>query len=122
MADDIVVKWSPGAQNKLLNVYPDTIVYQVARMTLDMSYTTIPLSNRKNAGQLRRTSMAAGVRGSNKNYYIGSYTDYAKYVWVMPDESTHWSTPETHSKWYKRYWEKTGKNIINTVVERNKLK
>lgn len=122
MADDIVVKWSPGAQNKLLNVYPDTIVYQVARMTLDMSYTTIPLSNRKNAGQLRRTSMAAGVRGSNKNYYIGSYTDYAKYVWKMPNESTNWSTPGTVSQWYLRYWNKSGKSVINTVLERNKLK
>jgi len=122
MADDIVVKWSPGAQNKLLNVYPDTIVYQVARMTLDMSYTTIPLSNRKNAGQLRRTSMAAGVRGSNKNYYIGSYTDYAKYVWKMPNESTNWSTPGTNSQWYLRYWNKSGKSVINTVLERNKLK
>lgn len=122
MADDIVVKWSPGAQNKLLNVYPDTIVYQVARMTLDMSYTTIPLSNRKNAGQLRRTSMAAGVRGSNKNYYIGSYTDYAKHVWKMPNESTNWSTPGTNSQWYLRYWNKSGKSVINTVLERNKLK
>jgi hypothetical protein len=122
MADDIVVKWSPGAQNKLLNVYPDTIVYQVARMTLDMSYTTIPLSNRKNAGQLRRTSMAAGVRGSNENYYIGSYTDYAKYVWKMPNESTNWSTPGTNSQWYLRYWNKSGKSVINTVLERNKLK
>ena len=122
MADDVVVKWSPGAQDKLINQYPDKVVYQIARMTLDLSYTTIPLSKRKNAGKLRQSSTNAGVRGSNKKYYIGSYTDYAKYVWVMPDESTHWSTPGTHSKWYKRYWEKTGKNIINTVVERNKLK
>ena len=122
MEEDVVVKWAPGAQNKLLNVYPDNIVYQVARMTLDMAYTIIPLSKRKNAGQLRRSSMAAGVRGSNKNYYIGSYTDYAKYVWVMPDESTHWSTPGTHSEWYKRYWNKSGQSVINTVLERNKLK
>lgn len=122
MANDVIVKWKPGAENKLLNVYPDTIVYQVARMTLDMSYTTIPLSNKKNAGQLRRSSMAAGVRGSNKNYYIGSYTDYAKYVWQMPNESTKWSTPGTVSEWYKRYWNKSGKSVVNTVLERNKLK
>ena len=122
MDEDVIVKWSPGAQDKLINQYPDKIVYQIASMTLDMSYTTIPLSNRKGRGKLRQTSKAAGVRGSNKDYYIGSYTNYAKYVWVMPDESTHWSTPGTHSKWYKRYWEQTGKNIINTVVERNKLK
>ena len=122
MKDDVIVKWSPGAQNKLLNVYPDTIMYQIARMTLDMSYAMIPLSNRKNAGQLRRSSMAAGVRGSNKNYYIGSYTDYAKYVWQMPNESTNWSTPGTASEWYKRYWNKSGKSVVNTVLERNKLK
>ena len=122
MADSVVVKWSPGAKEKLLNTYPDTIMYQVARMTLDMSYTTIPLSTRKNAGQLRRSSMAAGVRGSNKKYYIGSYTDYAKYVWKMPNESTNWSTPGTVSEWYKRYWDKSGKTVIDTVLRRNKLK
>lgn len=120
--DDIEVKWNPGAKEKLLNEYPDNIIYQVARMTLDMSYETIPLSKRKNAGKLRQTSTSAGVRGSDKNYYIGSYTDYAKYVWEMPNESTNWSTPGTQSEWYKRVWDKKGQNILNTVLERNKIK
>lgn len=122
MEEEVVIKWSPGAQEKLLNQYPDKIMYQVASMVLDLSYTTIPLSNRKGRGKLRQTSKAAGVRGSDKEYYIGSYTDYAKYVWVMPNESTHWSTPGTNSEWYKRYWNKSGQSIISTVLERNKLK
>lgn len=121
MKNDVIVKWSPGAQNKLLNVYPDTIMYQVARMTLDMSYKMIPLSNRKNAGQLRRSSMAAGVRGSNKNYYIGSYTDYAKYVWVMPN-TTNWTEPGTFGKWYQEIYTKQKKSIVGIAIKENELK
>ena len=53
---------------------------------------------------------------------VQDYTDYAKYVWQMPNESTNWSTPGTASEWYKRYWNKSGKSVVNTVLERNKLK
>lgn len=114
---NIKVVWKPGAYEKITDKLPDEVIYTVARMTLDMSYTTIPMDK----GDLRKTSMAAGVRGSDKNYYIGSYTNYAKYVWVMPD-STNWTTPGTHGKWYKRYFDKNGSSILNMALERNRLK
>ena len=122
MTKDVEVKWRPRAKNRILNEYPDSIIYQVASMTLDMSYTSIPMSKKKDKGKLRQTSKAAGVRGSNKDYYIGSYTDYAKYVWKMSNNDTNWSTPGTNSEWYKRFWDKSGVSVLNTVVERNKLK
>lgn len=118
---EVTVKWNPGAKNKLLKEVPDRIMYEVASMTLDMAYTTIPLSNKIGAGNLRKTSKSAGVRGSDGNYYIGSYTNYAKYVWEKPD-STKWSTPGTNAEWYKRYWQKHGKSILKNAIERNKLK
>lgn len=114
------VEWEPGAQNKLKEA-PDKIVYTIARITLDKTYPHIPLSNRVNAGKLRQTSMAAGVRGSNGNYYIGSYTDYAKYVWDMGN-GTNWSTPETFGKWYKEVFNKYFNNIQKIAIERNELK
>lgn len=116
--DDIKVVWKPKAKELILEEFPDKIVYTIASMTLDMSYTTIPLGE---TGNLRKTSKSAGVRGSNKDYYIGSYTNYAKFVWLMP-ESTNWTTPGTDSQWYKRYWEKHKTMIVKNALERNKLK
>lgn len=81
---------------------PDNVMYTIARITLDTTYQHIPLSNNKNAGKLRQTSMDAGVRGSNGDYYIGSYTDYAKYVWDMGD-GTKWSTPGTFGNGMRKY-------------------
>lgn len=114
------VEWVPGAKEKLKDA-PDNIVYTVARITLDKTYPHIPLSKKVNAGKLRQTSMAAGVRGSNGNYYIGSYTDYAKYVWDMGD-GTNWSTPNTFGKWYEEVFKKNFNNIVKTAIERNELK
>lgn len=113
------VEWAPGAQ-KELETMPDKVVYTIARITLDTTYQHIPLSNQKNAGKLRQTSMDAGVRGSNGNYYIGSYTDYAKYVWNM-GSGTNWTTPGTFGKWYEEIFKKNYSKIVNTALERNKL-
>lgn len=113
-------KWYPGKEKELLDV-SDKIAYSVARITLDMTYTHIPLATYKNAGKLRQSSMSAGVRGDNKNYHVGSYTNYAKYVWNM-GVGTHWSTPGTNGKWYEEVWKKQRDTIIKTALERNKLK
>lgn len=115
---DVTVKWNPGAYEKLTSEYPDKIMYEVASMTLDMAFTTIPMGK---TGNLRKTSKSAGVRGSNGNYYIGSYTKYAQKVYKFPD-STNWTTPGTNAEWYNRYWNKHGKTIMKNVLERNKLK
>ena len=112
--------WKTGAMNRLLG-QPDKITYAVASITLDMTYPTIPLSNKINAGKLRQTSKAAGVRGSNGSYYIGSYTNYAKHVYNLPD-STNWTTPGTNAEWYKRMWAKKGKTILDNAIGRNQLK
>lgn len=117
------VNWNAKAQ-KTLKEYPDKIVYTVARMTLDRTLPKIPLSNMVNSGNLRRTSMSASVRGSNGNYYIGSYTNYAMAVYTMEDRhpNVNWSTPGTNGKWYKRTWDKDGNSILKSAVERNELK
>lgn len=112
-------KWYPNKKEDVLEV-SDKIMYTVARMTLDNSYTSIPLSNKKGRGKLRQSSTSAGVRGSEGNYYIGSYTDYAKYVWDM--ENVNWTTPNTNGKWYERNWKRNGKAYMNNAIERNKLK
>lgn len=114
------VEWEPGAREQIKNM-PDKVVYAIARITLDTAYTHIPLSNQKNAGKLRQTSMDAGVRGSNGDYYIGSYTNYAKCVWDMGD-GTNWTTPGTFGKWYEQIFSQYYNKIVNTALERNKLK
>lgn len=114
------VEWNSGARQELKEM-PDRAVYTIARITLDTTYQHIPLSRNKNAGKLRQTSMDAGVRGGNGNYYIGSYTDYAKYVWNMGD-GTKWSTPGTFGKWYEEVFKQNYSKIVNTALERNKLK
>jgi hypothetical protein len=116
------VNWNANAQKKL-EEYPDKVVYTVARITLDKAYPTIPLSKDIGSGNLRRTSASAGVRGSNGNYYIGSYTSYAMAVYTMEERhKVNWSTPGTGGKWYERLYKKEGKAILNTAIERNELK
>lgn len=112
----VSVNWNDKNRKKLLN-QGNIVTYAVARRVLDISLPNIPLKT----GKMRSTSMSAGVRGSNGNYYIGSYTNYAKYVWVMP-KSTHWSEPNTFGKWYETNWKKKGKSIVENVIKENELK
>lgn len=122
MADDVSVsvKWEPGAKMALMSA-PDKMMYAIARQTLDLSFNHIPLSKGKGRGKLRQTSKSAGVRGTDGDYYIGSYTDYAKYVWVMP-KSTNWSEPGTFGKWYQETYKKLMKNIVSISIKENELK
>ena len=92
-------------------------MYDISRETLYLVYPTIP----ERTGKMKQSSLARGVQGGNKNYKIGSYTDYASYVYVMP-EKTHWTTPGTNARWFSEYWQNHGKSIANSVIERNKLK
>ena len=116
--DEVVIKWIPGAEKKITDEVPDKIIHEIAGTTLDLVSPTIPYST----GKMRRSSLAGGVRGSNSNYYIGSYTNYAKYVYVKDNAKTKWTTPGTNSYWFREYWLKHGRSITNMVVERNKLK
>lgn len=114
----IDVKLNKRTFDKIQNA-PDKIIYSVASNTLHRSYPTIPMSNDKYKGQLRRSSMAYGVKGSNAVYKIGSDTSYAKYVWVMNNETTHWTTPGTGSQWYINYLKKHGKQLIAESIKEN---
>lgn len=106
-------KWNPRTKRGLQTI-PDTILYTIARETLDISYPTIP----KDTGKMRTSSMAAGVRsGGNHEYYIGSYTKYASRVWNMTN--VHWTTPGTNNKWYARTLKKHGQSIINNAINQS---
>jgi hypothetical protein len=79
---------------------------------LDLSYPIIPKDSKKMA----ISSKAGGVRGGNGNYYIGSYTNYAKYVWKMPQSQTNWTTPGTGNQWFARALKKHSSTIINNAI------
>lgn len=111
----VSVKLDPGLDDKLVQ-RNDKIMFTIAKDTLRESETTIPLRT----GAMRRSSITAGVKGSNLDYYIGSYTSYASHVWNFPDD-THWTTPGTNNRWYERVWKEKGALIQKNAVERNKL-
>lgn len=112
---EVEVKLAPNLQ-KNLDQRSDKIIYDIAKETLAQSKKTIPMRT----GNMRRSSITSGVKGSNSDYYIGSFTSYAKYVWKFPDD-THWTTPGTNNKWYYRIWKTRGEHITKNIVERNKL-
>ena len=100
---------------------PDKVLYKMARMTLDYSNTIIPMSRGlKTSGQLRRDSMAYGVRGSNGDYYIGSPTRYASHVWNLPAIGTNWTTPNTTSKWFEVALKRHKATIVDNSIEQAK--
>lgn len=112
-------QWNNKTLNGL-NKIPDDILYTIARQTLDMSVNIIPKSvGKATSGNLRRTSLIGAVRGGNGDYYIGSYTRYAKRVWNMNDTTTNWSTPNTHSQWYARTLKTNGKLILDNAINKS---
>lgn len=113
----IELRWSPKAKIGLKNI-PNDILYTIAKQTLDMSVPMIPMSKIKDhAGTLRRSSISGGVRGGKGDYYIGSYTKYAKHVWNM--ENVNWTTPGTNNKWYARTLKKHSSTIINNSINQS---
>ena len=102
-----------------INNAPSKVMYEMARKTLDMSYIHVPMSAIPgHAGTLRRTTMANGVRGSNKDWYISSTTNYASRVWNLPDKTTHWTTPDTHSKWFEWSLKQYQAQIIDSSISK----
>ena len=106
-------EWLPGMENKILKQIPDRIIFSLARTTLDLSFPIMP----ELTGKMKSTSLAKGVQGGDGVYRIGSYTDYASYVYVMP-QSTHWTTPGTQAHWFHHTLEKYGNIILQEAVER----
>lgn len=113
----INVKWNKGVQEEITHNTPSKIMYDVAENTLAMTFPTIP----ELTGKMKQSSLAHGVKGSGLNYTIGSYTNYASYVYVMP-KKTNWTTPGTNAYWFNEAWLKYGKSIVSEAAERNKLK
>lgn len=105
--------WNKEEKKKLEEV-SNIVPYEVARNLLDVTFSHIP----KDTGKMRKTSMSAGVRGSNGDYYIGSYTSYAMRVWLMPS-TTNWSEPGTYGKWYERVWTSKGDMMLQNSLKRN---
>ena len=101
-----------------LKVIPDDVLFEIAKQTLDLSVPMIPMSKIVgHSGTLRRSSISGGVRGGRNDYYIGSYTNYAKHVWNM--EGVNWTTPGTNNKWYARTLKKHSSTIINNAVNQS---
>lgn len=115
IVQSVTFKWNNETKRRLQE-FPDKVVKEVAIRTLDLSYGLIP----KDTHTMARETKEFGVRGTNKNYYLSSPTDYASYVYVMPS-GTQWSEPGTTSQWFKKTWKRHGNNLINQAVERNKL-
>ena len=105
-------KWNEKVYNGLKTI-PDDILYSIARQTLDMSYPIIP----KDTTKMARSSMSGGVRGSNGDFYIGSFTNYASSVWKMTN--VNWTTPGTNNKWFARTLNKHGSTIIDTAINKS---
>lgn len=107
---------------RILEKFPSKFLYSMASQTLDLGYTTIPLSDQKNRGRLRSSSRAYGIQQhTDTDYSIGSQTGYAAHVWVMNNETTNWTTPGTGSEWYARTLkEKKDLMVANAIEEAEK--
>lgn len=103
-------KWNEKTKKGLEEI-PSTILYKIARQTLDMSYPIIP----KDTKTMSRQTMANGVRGSSQDYYIRSSPEYASYVWKMTN--VNWTTPGTNNQWFARALKQYGSTIINNSLQ-----
>lgn len=111
MRISVSFKPNPRVDNGLKKL-PDDMLYAIAKQVLDMSYTTIP----KDTHKMAISTQAGGVRRGNGEMTIGSYTDYATYVWNM--NNVNWTTPGTNNKWFTRTLKKHGAVILHNAVNR----
>lgn len=114
----------------LLSQAPEKILRQIARQTLDFTADTHVIANSNGApyrlpaghksGETQSSTIRGGVKGDYATgFYIGSFTDYAKYVYGR--EGVVWTNPNTQSKWFEYTWDKYGKGIIDNACKVNKL-
>lgn len=113
----VTIKFNKATMKKLEEL-PDLVTYAIARQTLDKigSSKITPYKS----GKMQMTMFQAGVRGSNGNYYIGNFTNYASYVYKKP-QSTNWTNPLSKAQWFDTFWKSSGNLITESVVERYKL-
>lgn len=117
---EVIASFEPNVlTEKKMKRIPNEVMFAVAKETLDMSIPHIPMSDTVNhAGTLRRSSGRgeSGVHPIDNGCYIGSFTDYASYVWNMDDMTTNWTTSDTHSQWYAWTLKQYGKVILENAV------
>lgn len=113
----VVVKINNNTIDKLKNM-PDKITYAVARQTLDRigSSKITPYKT----GKMEETMFSTGVKGSDGNYSIGNYTNYASYVYKFP-QSVNWTNPLSKAKWFETFWKSQGKSVLENVAVRYKI-
>lgn len=110
-------KWEKANKRKIEDM-PDKTVYAIARMTLDKvgSMQITPYKT----GKMERTMYSAGVQKNEYGYYIGDFTDYASYVFNMP-QRTNWTRGTSRAHWFKDLWNKQGESITNECIARYRL-
>ena len=109
------VEWNTKTLTGLHRI-PDGTLYTIAKETLEMTISKEYIPWR--TGDMMFSSVGNGVRGSNGDYYIGSFTNYASYVWVMPQNSTNWTNPNSKSKWYAYTLKNHQKTIIDNAINK----
>lgn len=115
--NNVVIKINDTTMKELEKM-PDRITYAVARQTLDRIGST-KITPYK-TGKMEATMFSSGVRGSNGNYEIGNYINYAKYVYAMP-QNVNWTNPLSKAQWFETFWKSSGKSVLENVVARYKL-
>jgi len=103
---------------KELEKLPDKVCYAVARQFLDRigSSKVTPYKT----GKMEMSMFSSGVKGSNGNYYIGNFVNYAGYVYAFP-QSVNWTNPLSKAQWFETFWKSQGKSILENVVARYKI-
>ena len=99
-----------------LHRIPDGTLWTIAKETLDMTVSKEYIPWR--SGNMMFSSVTNGVRGTNGDYYIGSYTNYASSVWKMPQTSTNWTNPNSKSKWYAAMLMYYKETILNNAINK----
>lgn len=114
---NVVFKVNTKTMKELENI-PDKVMYAIARQTLDRvgSSKITPYKT----GKMEMTMFSSGVRGNNKNYYIGNFINYAGYVYAFP-QSVNWTNPLSKAQWFESFWKANGKNVFENVVARYRI-
>lgn len=97
-----------------LNLIGDKGMYLIARETLDRTYSSEIMPWR--TGKMANSAMSGGVKGSNGNYYIGNYTEYASRVWKM--ENVQWTNPKSENQWFMRILQRNQASIVDNALNK----
>lgn len=103
---------------KQIEQMPDRLMYAIARTTLD-DVGAMQVTPWK-TGRTEQSMFSKGVQKDTDGYYIGNFTDYASYVYKMP-QSTNWTRKSTKAQWFENVWKQKGEAITNESIARYRL-